>query len=75
MMRWRFRLIIIVLLLIPVVRLCAAEKRLAAGDLMATVMQGNLTPLARLPGTNQLRLALSLPLRNAAELTNLLADI
>src|ERR1019366_1973018 len=63
------------LLQIPVVPLCAADKRLAPGHVPAAVARCHLVPLGRVPGTNQLRLALSLPLRNAGALTNLLAAI
>lgn len=72
MKRWRFRLLIL-LLQIPAMMLSAAEKALAPGHVPAAVTRGNLTALGPLPNTNQLRLALDLPLRNAAELTNLLA--
>src|ERR1039458_4184580 len=60
---------------IPVVPLCAAEKRLAPGHVPAAVLRGNLAPLGRVPGTNRLHLALGLPLRDAEALTNLLAAI
>ena len=72
--RWRFR-VLILLLQIPAMLLSAADKRLALDHVPAWVAHGNLTPLGRLTATNQLRLALDLPLRNAAGLTNLLAAI
>jgi hypothetical protein len=72
--RWRFRLFIL-LLQIPVVTLCAADKRLVTGPLPAAVAQGNFTSLGRLPSTNQMRLTLDLPLRNAGGLAHLLAAI
>ena len=72
--RWRFRLLIL-LLQIPVMTLSAADKRLTSFSVPAAVAHGNVVSLGRVPATNQLRLALDLPLRNAAELTNLLAAI
>ena len=63
------------LLQIPVLPLCAAEKRLTPGHVPAAVARGNLAPLGRVPGTNRMHLALGLPLRNAEALTNLLAAI
>ena len=71
---WRFRLFIL-LLQIPVMPLSAADKRLGADNMSAVVAHSNLTQLGQLPGNNQMRLTLGLPLRDAAELTNLLADI
>jgi subtilase family serine protease len=52
-----------------------AASRQLAGHVPAAVASGKLAPLGRVAGTNQLRLAISLPLRNAAALTNLLRDI
>ncbi len=72
--RWRF-LLCILLLQIPVWPVSAADKRLAAGHVPAVVAHGNVIAAGRLPGTNELRLALALPLRNTAELTNLLTAI
>ncbi len=63
------------LLLIPVVLLRAADQRLLPGHVPAVMKSGNVLPLGRVPATNQLRLALSLPLRHTDELTNLLADL
>src|ERR1035441_7542603 len=60
---------------IPALSLCAAEKRLTPGHVPAAVARGNLAPLGRVPGTNRMHLALGLPLRNAEALTNLLAAI
>jgi hypothetical protein len=53
----------------------AAQKRLVAGHVPAPVAQGKVTPLNRLNGTNELRLALALPMRNAAALTNFLREL
>jgi hypothetical protein len=72
--RWRFRLVIL-LLQLPAVLLQATEQRLLPGHVPAQMTSGNVAPLGRVPGTNQLRLALSLPLRHTAELTNLLASL
>ncbi|HEX4349221.1 MAG TPA: protease pro-enzyme activation domain-containing protein [Verrucomicrobiae bacterium] len=72
--RWRFRLLIL-LLQIPAMTLSAADKRLASFNVPVPVAHGNVAPLGRVPATNQIRLALDLPLRNAGELTNLLAAI
>jgi subtilase family serine protease len=71
--RWHFRLLLM-LLLFPAMTLCAADKRLAQ-SVPAALTHGNPTPLGRLPGTNQLRLTLDLPLRHTAELHSLLAAI
>ncbi|MEY4917795.1 MAG: hypothetical protein RL616_1708, partial [Verrucomicrobiota bacterium] len=53
----------------------AAQKRLAAGHVPPAVAQGKVAPLNRLSATNELRLALALPLRDAAGLTNFLRDL
>lgn len=65
----------LLLLQMAAIQLCAADKQLAPGQVPAAVARGQLAPLGRVPGTNQLRLALCLPLRNADALTNLLAAI
>jgi hypothetical protein len=72
--RWRFRLFIL-LLQIPAMTLYAADKRLTSFNIPAAAAHGNVAAPGHLPATNQLRLALDLPLRNAAELTNLLEAI
>jgi len=59
---------------IPVSPLHAAGF-LLSGHVPPPVERAISLPLGRLPGTNQLHLALSLPLRNPAGLTNLLAAI
>src|ERR1039458_8106646 len=43
---------------IPALSLCAAEKRLTPGHVPAAVARRNLAPLGRVPGTNRLHLAL-----------------
>ncbi len=53
----------------------AAEPPRLKGHLPPPVAQGKLSVLGRLPQTNELRLALGLPLRNREELTNLLAAL
>jgi len=65
----------ILLLQVSVGPLRAGEPPRLVGHPPAAVARGTATPLGRVPGTNQLRLALSLPLRHAGELTNLLASI
>jgi len=65
------------MLLLPILAgpLRAAESPRLVGHLPAAVARGAAIPGARVPGTNQLRLALSLPLRHAGELTKLLASL
>ena len=53
---------------------CAAGQSRVVG-LLPTAAQGALTATGRVPGTNQLRLALSLPLRQAGDLTNFLFSL
>ena len=53
----------------------AANQPLAPGQVPAVVARGKLAALGRLPATNELRLALGLPLRDRAGLTNLLAAL
>ena len=53
----------------------AAQKQLSPGHVPEIVKQKKAASLGRVPATNELRLALSLPLRDAAGLTNLLRDI
>ncbi len=66
---------LLLLLQMPVGPLRAAEPPRVVGHPPAAVARGTVVPLGRVPGTNQLRLALSLPLRQAGEFTNLLASI
>ena len=74
--RFRLRLVVFLLLLQnPVVPLFGAERHLFSSLVPAVVARGQVAALGRVPGTNQLRLALALPLRQAGELTNLLAAI
>ena len=70
--RWCYCLL---LLQMCVASLNAAEKRLASDRVQPVLTRGKMASLGRVPVTNQMRLALSLPLRNASELTNLLAEI
>lgn len=74
MMRWRFRGFIW-LLLISVMPSFAADRRLVTSHVPAAMAHGHFTQLGPLPATNQMALALCLPLRNPMELTNLLASI
>lgn len=53
----------------------AAPKQLSPGHVPEIVKQKKAASLGRVPATNELRLALSLPLRDAAGLTNLLREI
>ncbi len=63
------------LLHLSMVPLSAANNRLAPGQVPAVVARGQLAPLGRLAATNELRLALGLPLRHREALTNLLAAL
>ena len=64
-----------ILLLLAVVfsSMAAGEKRLSRGHVPAVVK--HLQPAGALPSDRQLKLAIGLPFRNRAELTNLLAAI
>ena len=53
----------------------AAQKQLSPGHVPQIVRQKKAASLGRVPATNELRLALALPLRDAAGLTNLLREI
>jgi subtilase family serine protease len=53
----------------------AADSRVLSGSVPTAVTQLNLQPLGRLPTTNQLHLAIGLPLRNQAALDALLQQI
>ncbi|HEV2695776.1 MAG TPA: protease pro-enzyme activation domain-containing protein [Verrucomicrobiae bacterium] len=53
----------------------AAQKQLGSNYVPSVVAQGKAAPLGRMAGTNELQLAIGLPLRNAAALTNLLREI
>jgi hypothetical protein len=68
---WRF----ILMLHFSAGLLCAADRELIFGHVPSVVAQGAVMPVGRMAGTNEMRLALSLPLRNAGELTNLLASL
>ncbi len=63
------------LLQILAIPIQAADQRLWSTHVPRLVAQGKLAPLGRVPATNQMRLAISLPLRDPAGLTNLLAAI
>ena len=63
------------LLLLAAVSAGAAEKRVAVGYVATPAVQTKLAPLGRVPGTNQIRLAIGLPLRDREGLTNLLAAL
>lgn len=67
---------ILVLLLIHLVGLLsAAGKPLALGQVPPVVAHGKAPPLGRVSGTNEMRLALSLPLRDPVGLTNFLTAL
>lgn len=53
----------------------AAQKQLSGAQVPEIIRQQKAAPLGRLPATNELRLALALPLRDAAGLTNLLREL
>jgi len=53
----------------------AADLQLLHGDVPSAVAELNLQPVGQMPGTNHLNLAIGLPLRNAAALSNLLQEI
>lgn len=55
--------------------LFSADRQLFSGNVPSEVARLNLRPLSRVAGTNQLRLALCLPLRDSEGLSNLLAAI
>ena len=61
------------LMLVPIVRAPAAGRQVLRGTMPAGVV--NATPLGRLAGSAQLRLALGLRLRNREALTNLLQQL
>ena len=52
---------LILLLQIPVMSLCAADKRLAPGHVPAAVVHGNVLPVGRVAAGKELRLALMYP--------------
>jgi len=53
----------------------AVDRQVLRGHVPATVAKLKLQPVGRLPATNQLRLAIGLPLRNTNELARLLQEI
>ncbi len=53
----------------------AAQKRLAAGHVPPAIAKEKFAPLNRLNATNELHLAIALPLRDATGLTNFLRDL
>ena len=53
----------------------AAERQVLHGHVPAAVARFNLQPTGQLPATKSLHLAIGLPLRNGATLTNLLRDL
>jgi len=72
--RCGFNSVLVAFLLIGLTA-AAAPHPLGSGQVPAMVAQGKLAALGRLPATNVLHLALGLPLRHRAELTNLLAAL
>jgi hypothetical protein len=68
-------LLVVAVLFGAVLTLAAAQKQLPIGHVPALVAQGKIASLGRLPGDHQLRLAIGLPLRDTAGLTNLLRDL
>ncbi len=61
--------------ILPFASAVAAQKTLAPGHVPAAVAQKKVSALSRLAATNELHLALALPLRDAAGLTNLLREL
>src|SRR5579863_9434504 len=61
--------------LMPPMPALAAEMQHLHGQVPTVLTRLNLRPLGRLPGSQQLRLAIGLPLRNKEALTNLLQDV
>lgn len=53
----------------------AAERQMLKGHVPASVAKLNLKPMGRLPGTNQMRLVMGLPLRGGNALSNLLQQL
>jgi uncharacterized repeat protein (TIGR03803 family) len=53
----------------------AVDRQVLGGNVPPTVAKLNLQPVGRLPATNQLRLAIGLPLRHTNELDRLLQEI
>jgi uncharacterized repeat protein (TIGR03803 family) len=53
----------------------ASDRQVLTGHVPAAVAKLKLEPVGRLPGTNQLRLAIGLPLRHTNELAELLEEI
>ena len=65
----------LLILLLSLSAASAAQKRLAPGHVPPAIAKEKIAPLHRLNGTNEVRLALALPLRDAAGLTNFLRDL
>ena len=72
---FRRLVVFFILLSVSTSQLSAAGLRMASSHVPAGVRQGKLVSLGRLPATNRLQLALSLPLRDRAGLTNFLAAV
>jgi kumamolisin len=53
----------------------AAERQVLRGHVPEAIARLNLQPVGRLPATNRLQLAISLPLRHANELARFLRDL
>jgi len=69
------KLVILLATVFPFVSAVAAQKTLAPGHIPAAVAQKKVSASGRLSATNELHLALALPLRDAAGLTNFLRDL
>ena len=68
-------IIVSTLTLAPLASAQTAQTQQLTGDVPVAIAQLNLQPLGQLPNTNQLRLAIGLPLRNQADLATLLQQI
>ncbi|MBW8864575.1 MAG: S8/S53 family peptidase, partial [Verrucomicrobia bacterium] len=68
-------LIALVVFTYSLITLSAAQKKLPSEHVPAGIARGKIAPAGHLAGTNELRLAIGLPLHHADALTNLLREI
>jgi hypothetical protein len=69
------KLVTLLAVMLPLSSAVAAQKTLAPGHVPVAVAQKKVSALGRLAATNELHLALAMPLRDAAGLTNFLRDL
>ncbi len=67
--------VVALVLFVAVAVTSAAQSRWSVGRMPLPVAGGKVVPMGRLGGTNELQLAIALPLRDEAGLTNLLRDL